>query len=88
MFYMFNKEMARSGSRHRLAKAPILSDLKQYQYVRESQTSVNRHVWYIVCTPRQKQIERQRDTTRPMGEYRHPSGVSQTYASGYGFDKT
>jgi len=56
MSNMFNKEMAHPRCSHRLAKASILSDLKQYQYVKESQTSVNRHVWYTVCTPRQKQI--------------------------------
>ena len=36
MSNMFNKEMVRLRSRHRLAKASILSDLKQYQYVKES----------------------------------------------------
>ena len=36
MSNMFNKKMVRLRSRHRLAKASILSDLKQYQYVKES----------------------------------------------------
>ena len=62
MSKVFNKEMARSGSRHCLAKASILNALKQYQYVIELLKLVNRHVWYTLCTPRQKQIERHRNS--------------------------
>ena len=57
MSNMFNKGMAHSRSSHRLAKASILSELKQFQHVKESWNLVNRHVWYTVCTPRQEQSE-------------------------------
>ena len=66
MSKVFDKEMVRLRSRHRLAKVSILSDLKQYQYVRESCTSVNRHVWYTVCTPITFPIDTQ--DLRAMGE--------------------
>jgi hypothetical protein len=80
MSNMFNKEMAHPRCSHRLAKASILSDLKQYQYVKETYNLVNRHVWYTVCTPRQKQIERQ---TMLEGAWHGRSGASR-YGLGQG----
>jgi len=50
-----------------ISQAPVTTDLKSYQYVSETKTSVNRRRWYSLCTYGLKQIQIQRGTPGPIG---------------------